>query len=238
MTPALNLVDGASYDITLGYQDAAGNDEATVSLTDLTFCGSTTLTPEFIAPLANRQFTTSKTVTFKLPERAFGGTVKITFRHTGHGPFGVAMNGVGDADEHPDRVIVFASSGGNDLSVPAIAHSCALVGLDQTQDACVASVTPQTPLVDGEVYEAVLSYQDMVQNAAAEVVVAGIEHDLTTQSPSFIVPPSSATIRIKVAFLLSLDLPEDATEDSLQLRIDPTDPSGDPNGGAHDHVQP
>ena len=66
-------------------------------------------------------------------------------------------------------------------------------------------------------YEAVLSYQDMVQNAAAEVVVAGIEHDLTTQSPSFIVPPSSATIRIKVAFLLSLDLPEDATEDSLQL---------------------
>ena len=139
VTPALDLVDGASYDITLGYQDAAGNDEATASITGLT--GSATLTPEFIAPL-NRTFTTSKTVTFT-PKQAFGGTVKLTFRHTGHGPFGVAMNGAADADEHRPCYCV-CLCGVNDLSVPAVTHSCALVGLDQTQDACVESVTPQT----------------------------------------------------------------------------------------------
>ena len=230
VTPPLDLVDGASYDLTLSYQDAAGNDEATASLTALTFCGSTTLTPEFIAPLANRTFTTSKTVTFRLPEKAFGGTVKLTFRHVGHGPFGEAMNGVADADEFGDRVVVFSSSGFSDLSIPAIAHSCALVALDQPQDDCVEEVRNPRPLVDGEIYEAILSYQDMVQNPPAEVFVPGIEHDLTTQSPTLIVPPSSANIRIKVAFLLKVNLPEAATEDSLQLRIDPTDPSGDPHG--------
>ena len=186
VTLALDLVDGASYDITLGYQDAAGNDEATAWITGLTFCGSD-FTPEFIAPLANRTFTTSKTVTFRLPER---GWWHCQAHFSAYWPWTiwVAMNGAADADEHPDRVIVFASSGVNDLSVPAVTHSCALVGLDKTQDACVESVTPQTPLV-GEVYEAILSYQDMVQNAAAEVVVPGIEHDLTTQSPTLIVPP-------------------------------------------------
>jgi hypothetical protein len=226
VTPAVDLVDGSTYDIVLGYQDAAGNDEATASQTDVVFCGSTTLIPTFTAPLGNASYKTSKTATFTLPEQAYPGTVNLTFTHTGHGPFGAAM---GASDSNGPRVITFASSGANDLSTTGT-HTCALALLDGVQDACVAAVRPAIALVDGEVYSATLSYHDMVMNTKAEVVHFFLEHDLTTQAPSFLVPASGSTVRIKVAFELSVNIPEVATEDTVQLRIDPVDPVADSNG--------
>jgi len=175
--PALDLSDGTTYDLVLGYQDAAGNDEATASKSGIVFCGSTTLAPTFTAPLASASYRTSKTATFTLPERAFPGSVNLTFTHEGHGPFGAAM---GASDNNGPRVITFASSGANDLTTTGT-HTCALTTLDLVQDPCVAAVRPAIPLVDGETYSATLSYVDMVQNVKAEVIHVNLEQDLTTQ---------------------------------------------------------
>ena len=53
---------------------------------------------------------------------------------------------------------------------------------------------------------------------------------ISIQAPSFITPASGSTIRVKVNFTLAINLPEVATEDTVQLRIDPLDPLVDTNG--------
>jgi hypothetical protein len=208
VTPDVDLVDGATYDFLLEYSDAHSNSKQTRAQANVLFVGDETITPTLTLPASATKVPEEFQLTFSLPERAFSGSVKLSFVHTG-----------GQSDPAPSRVVTFASNvesvGPHSLSLPSLQSAAVLVS-------SVSTVTPATNLVDGAIYDVTLSYSDLGPNEASTAVNTGVEFDTSTEQPSILKPQAG---RVKVDFDLQIVVPEDALPDSLALTI--TTISGD-----------
>ena len=104
-------------------------------------------------------------------------------------------------------------------------HSCTLTALSGTLPSCISQISIAADLIHGCIYNVELKYQDFVGNPAAATSNNRIEHDIATERPNFILPSKN---RIKVAFLLRFELPENATSGTVRLKIDTLTQTADP----------
>lgn len=97
VSPAIDLVDGAVYTVSVAYQDRGGNAEASASVATITFAGSSTIAPVFSTPATSSFISTNFTVDFTLQEIALANSVQMIITPTG-----------GTNDGNGARTITFA----------------------------------------------------------------------------------------------------------------------------------
>ena len=217
ITPAVDLLDGAVYNFTLEYQDRAGNPVASTINDRVGYSGNHTLTPTFIHPQSNAYVTDVFTISFKLPEEALSGTVKMTFTPRND------ISGV--ADNNAARVIVFHS----DFELVGTHTVTTSDFLTFQSNGKIASITPLTNLIDGTKYDVTLSYQDRVGNPISEVSHNEITYVGTfTTNPAMSEPLSSDVV--PSTFFSTFTLFEDALTQSIKFTITPADTGVDGNG--------
>jgi hypothetical protein len=208
VTPSLDLVDGACYDVTLEYQDGAGADSASVTHESVRFAGSATLQlPDFV-PVPNAKFKEAFLLEFSLLEPAQGGTLKLRIEHSGSGA----------ADPAPARTIVFTGdmlfAGPHKLTFRALTN----IAQDVNVQSCTADGGGAcSNLVHAAVYTMSLSYQDSVGNPQALLEQEGYTFDEATDPPSIQVPSAATFFATDDDLVFSL--PEDGLPGSFALII-------------------
>ena len=222
------LVDGADYEFQLAYEDRAAN-PVSVTKSTISFHGDATLPPTINHPQAGVCLTTTFRLEFTLPENALSGSVKVTMTESS------ASKRTDGADA---RTLTFSDTvltrGTHEIASGALQALSTISGLSQ-----VDSVIPATDLVDGVVYDMVLSYSDAANNAEASVNFPGTGSfyfgGFTTQQHGMVLgggvytPSSSGSIALGSNWQVGIWLPEKALPGSVQLRIARSDGVDDPN---------
>ena len=67
ISPGIDLVDGASYDIKLEYQDLPGNSPVSLTQGAVVFTGNSTIPPTLSLPVANTKIPLEFDIEFTLP---------------------------------------------------------------------------------------------------------------------------------------------------------------------------
>ncbi len=201
VTPPVDLVDGAEYSFTLSMEDAAANDAAIDTVSDVYFGGSSTRAPVLRVPATGSTVVEVFTVTVFIAERAAPGSVQLVFTRTG-----------GSVDSNGPRTVTLTSAfeayGNHTFSLGKLSTAAA----SQSE---VALVSPAVDLVHMSVYTIVLSYQDQLSNPAAEHNVTDVTYDILTESMDLIQP--TAGTAITTSFALNYNLGEAALQGSLKL---------------------
>jgi hypothetical protein len=145
-SPACSFPDG-SYDVTLSYQDSAGNAPATDWASSV-IVDNITSAPTLIDPATGTQHTDDIDVNYSLPEEAAASSVKLTFA----GP--------------SNSVLIIGASGttAGSHSIPFQAHSL----VDQAE----ADLFSGDPALANGLYSVTLSYQDDLGNPVASSATA------------------------------------------------------------------
>ena len=158
VVPAIDLKVGALYDMTLSYQDAAGNPAQTVTHTSIAFAGNTTLSPVLNQPQTFDYVGDSFTASFTLPERSLDGSVKMIFIYDA--PRSIVQDGVSMRTVTFDHSFT-SEAGTYTLLFPTMSTA--------SQLSSISNVFPASDLVDGGVYTIRLEYQDAAGNEIARV---------------------------------------------------------------------
>ena len=189
ITPATNLVDGAIYDFRLQYSDRGGNAQATDVQAGVGYGGDNTLTPTFTLPASSSYLGQPFSYSFKLPETASAGTVKMTFTPD------VANSGI--QDTNAARVILFSSNhegvGTHTGTIGDLVFAASL--------SAVTSVTPSTSLVDGATYDVTIEYADALGNAVSSVAHQLVAFSGTSTIEPFLLRPDDQD-KIPQVFLI------------------------------------
>ena len=209
ISPATDLVDGATYNFKLEYQDLFSNTKQERSQNGVVYAGSSTLPAIMILPQASVKVPQDFVVQFTIQELPKPDTLVLLISYTG----------VGTNDPTADRVITFVSSvqqvGTHIITLNAISKLLLKV------PECV-SVTPSADLINGAKYDVSIRYQDSALNAATTSTVAGVEFDIVTDVPTITAPESG---NIKVDYTLTLVVPENAMGGTIRVEFNPI--SGD-----------
>ena len=150
----LDLNEGTTYNISLSYQDAFLNDLSTVSVGLLEFSGSATREPTLTSPSMGAALSTAFNLSFTIPEIPLPGSLKVI------------LTTISGDDTTEKRTISFDSSTGIENRA---SHFLAITSLESAASAleAISSVSPNTALVDGAVYNVSVSYRDIVGNPEA-----------------------------------------------------------------------
>ena len=157
-----DLKHHAIYDISMTYQDFAGNVPVTFTAANMKF-DTFTEAPVLISPASNTFIAEIFVFSFTLPEKALPGSVKLSISFTSSVRQFTPVN---------TRLIVFNSSmvveaGTYSIQIPTISILASAVPE-------VQSVSPSTDLVDGAVYSFLLEYQDIAGNTKATALSSNV----------------------------------------------------------------
>jgi hypothetical protein len=209
VSPATDLVDGATYNFALEYQDLFSNTKQVRTQNGVIFAGATTLPAIMLLPLATVKVPQDFVVKFTIQEIPKPNTLELLVHYTG----------VGTNDPNNDRVITFVSSvqqvGTHIITLNAISKLLLKV------PECV-SVTPAEDLINGARYDVSIRYQDSASNPQTTTTVSSVEFDIVTDVPTISAPASG---NIKVNYTLTLVVPENAMPNTIRVEFNPI--SGD-----------
>ena len=209
VTPPTDLVDGATYNFALEYQDLFSNTKQTRSQNGVVFAGSSTLPAIMLLPIASVKVPQDFIIKFTIQEIPKPNTLELVIHYTGTG-----VN-----DPNADRVITFQSY------VQAVGTQIitlnAITKLLLTRPE-VATVSPEADLINGALYDVSIRYQDSASNPITTTTVSGVEFDIVTDVPSILAPANG---NVKVAFTLRLVVPENAMVGTIRVEFNPI--SGD-----------
>ena len=152
-----DLKHHAIYDISMIYQDYAGNVPVLFTASNMKF-DTFTETPTLNAPATSAFIPETFVLTITLPEKALAGTVKVTITY---------VSSVTGTTEDA-RVMTFNSTmvvdpGTYTMNVPTLSTATSVVPEIQ-------SISPATDLVDGTKYSFLLEYQDIAGNDKATTI--------------------------------------------------------------------
>ena len=135
-----DLVNGATYNLDMEYQDVAGNTAASLTGNYFVVFDSATLAPTLTSPSASSSIGASFTVAFVIPEEMKDGTCKISITETG--------GGVDDPVPNP-RVMTLGTA---EHSAGTYSYTLTSSHLTQTPfpQSWVSSVSSKFDLSDGE----------------------------------------------------------------------------------------
>ena len=207
VSPTADLINGANYDVSIVYQDRAGNNAATSTVTNIEF--DIVTDPPFIDGPASGNIKEEFTLTLRTTEDAMAGTMRVEIRPT-------------SGDSAAIRVINFAS-----VLDTAGTHSLAMADLDElvSGNTNITSVTPATNLVHMAEYIVTFVYRDAIENTEATSNSLVMIHDRYTENPSLALPATNT--RFKAAFLIDFTLPEHALSDSVKMTFTRTNGTAD-----------
>jgi hypothetical protein len=208
-----DLIDGATYNITIEYQDCGGHTKSVSSPNTVTYAGITTLPPVLTRPGTRASIPREFYFEFELPEVPCPTEkVTITFLRSG----GLIQ----DSFQGTRTVQLDIATGG--LHIFKMTDLSNAASLSQ-----VSSVIPATDLVHGSKYLVDIFYQDAVCNpiqtaGSVEVTFAGN----FTLAPIFYFPASSTvlsqTFNIKFVFV------EAGLQNSTTITFTPLVPDSSP----------
>ena len=209
VSPSNDLVDGATYNFKLEYQDLFSNTKQERSQNGVVYAGSSTLPAIMILPEASVKVPQDFVVKFTIQEIPQANTLELL----------IAYTGTGTNDPAGNRVITFVSSvqqvGTHIITLNAISKLLLKV------PEC-ASVTPSADLINGALYDVSIRYQDSAGNSQTTTTVSGVEFDIITDTPTIAAPESGS---IKVDYTLTLQVPENAMPGTIRVEFNPI--SGD-----------
>ena len=204
-----DLIDGTQYRFTFQYQDFGQNPISSTVKNLIYYSGAGTLLPTFVMPSSDTYLGSNFAVDFTLPEPALPTTCFLKFEQTG-----------GLVDANSPHVVKFDEA----LELPSqhrvnLQPFSNITSLSFVRSGTSNGGAPQD-LVDGSIYSVTLSYQDGGGNPAAiqlheNVIFAGS----ATKPANVTLPLANATV--KVDFKVRFKLPEDATSESVVLKIVP-----------------
>ena len=216
VTPSVSLVHAVRYDLTVRYQDRAGNSFQNVLLTNLQCDVETdpivSIHPDqSLSSVGTPTFMDSAfTVQLTLPEAAATGSFTLAIEPTGSDFAGVA-------DFELPRTIVFVDT----IGAASGTKTVVIGDMSSPDSSNVVSITPAVDLIDGVVYQFTYSYSDTHGNTAATTVLTGIRYaGSITQRPT-LTSPSSGTV-LPSPFNLVFHLPERPYSGTVKLTIIPT----------------
>ena len=202
----IDLNEGTIYNVTLSYQDRVLNSASEVSVGLLEFSGDTTAAPVLSSPGPDAAIAAAFPLAFTLPEVPLTGSVKI-----------ILTTISGDAQGVRSVSFVQGSSVENRGSHSFSISNFHTAAIDFNE---IDAVVPDSPLVDGAIYDLRLEYQDAVGNPANATSSTISFHGSETLGLSFISPSNESCL--KTAFNVTFFLPEKALDTSLKLTITPT----------------
>jgi hypothetical protein len=204
--PDLDLNEGTIYNVTVSYRDAVLNDANSATVGFIEFTGNATATPILTNPADESAVASSFNLSFTLPDIPLTGSIKLVLTAIQNDPVTV-------------RTLTFVQNSaiearGSHFMTFTNFHTAA------ADLAVVSTVSPQTELVDGAIYDLSLEYQDPVGNPKSSVT-SRISFHGGESLPLRIISPANSSC-LKTAFNFTFVLPEKAFEDSLKLTITPT----------------
>ena len=210
VTPASDLVPGATYNLVLSYQDASLNPAGTVTNVNIEF-DTSTLPIVVSSPLSDTKIGESFEFSFVLPETAKAGSVKIVFEPSG-----------GTADPAGTRTIIFSTDDAGNSVETAAAHTVTMAKLSAAS--AKYAVSPAADLVHDAEYAVLIEYQDLADNPA-NLYAISVRFDIETTTPVFTLPAASTTSMVN--FTTTFTLPEAAKAGTTMLRFAPTGGTAD-----------
>jgi hypothetical protein len=209
VSPATDLVDGATYNFALEYQDLFSNTKQTRTQSGVVFAGSSTLPAIMLLPLASVKVPQDFVVKFTIQEKPLPNTLELVIHFTGSGT----------NDPNADRVITFQSYvqqvGTQIITLNAITKLL----LTRPE---VDTVSPDADLINGALYDVSIRYQDSASNPVETTTVNSVEFDIVTDIPTIVAPSNGNT---KVNYTLTLAVPENAMGGTIRVEFTPI--SGD-----------
>ncbi len=165
-----------SKTITAKLKDAAGNESTTVN--DSIVYDAATVVPTLSSPAANSYGAPNLTIDFNLPEAALANSVTLTFTRTG-----------GAADASSPHAFTLAST-----YETAGSHTFAVtVDDDWTDEVAIAAATGASDqLIDGTIYDVMLSYRDIVSSPVASTTNSNFTFDASTVTSTIAIVDGTA----------------------------------------------
>jgi hypothetical protein len=162
---AVEIVDGAKYDLKFQYQDGAYNPAAFASVLDVTFAGRETMTPNVTLPRPGK---VSETFVFAFEtfEDSAPEAVRLIIRPNGH------SNILGSqADPYGDRTIIFGT-GTEPLGSYTFSIGRLTVAFGSVSG--ISKLNPAIDLIHNAKYDFIFSVRDKVLNPAAISQISGV----------------------------------------------------------------
>ena len=197
IAPPLDLVDGTIYVSRIQYQDSVGNTQSGVNHTEIHYAGIDTIVPALTFPKSSSKIPQMFWLEFELFEKAFPGTVTLTFERTG---------GVLDT---AGRVITFGTN--FESAGVHVMQLDRMVFINQTRYpvelGSTGGVSPQVDLTDGTEYSVTLTYRDNAQNPASSKQNTFVTFDVTHPTmTSCLVNYSTGVMKVVFSEIIDMTL--------------------------------
>jgi hypothetical protein len=193
VTPATSLVDGATYSVTVSYQDALGNAPAVVLHSLVAFSGTATIAPALELPADNDKIPQVFQIKFQIFEDALADSVILVFTRT-----------AGTVDSNSPHTLVLSSAheilGTHTISLPALSTAASSAASAGAVDSVTAG-----DLVDGTTYSVRIKYQDRAGNPENSDFHSFVEFD-TTKPAVTAVTMDLGTGLITISFTESINV--------------------------------